>query len=305
MLGIPFIMFVHRYLQMNDKYVHKILLGYNFINIILVFLLQALGIADMKQTLTMTHVGMMLGLFYLLFSIVYMICKHNINRRFWVATASLCTMWPPLLYSLFLYYNGTRNVDSYGDVFIFLFILIFAIDVCITIMKEIDAGKKVAIYRELAEKDMLTDCYNRNAYRNDTENWKDLHGVLLVTCDLNNLKRCNDTLGHAYGDKYIMDAAGILKKIFSKYGKVYRIGGDEFCIIIPGGKKCNMNKLLAVMTEEQRIYNLSSKFIYMQIACGYTEFDAKTDSTMEDIRNRADELMYENKEELKKHDSAS
>jgi diguanylate cyclase (GGDEF)-like protein len=208
-------------------------------------------------------------------------------------------MCPPLLYSLYLYYYGSHNVDSYGNIFVFVFIAFFAVDVSITTIRDVDAGKKAAVYRELAEKDMLTGCYNRNAYRNDTCTWLDLKNVLLITCDLNNLKQCNDTLGHAYGDQYITDSATILKKVFIKYGKIYRIGGDEFCIIIPDKHKCNIEKLMVSLVEEQRIYNSHSPVINLQIACGYSEFNSDTDTNMEDIRNRADELMYKNKKELK------
>jgi diguanylate cyclase (GGDEF)-like protein len=198
-----------------------------------------------------------------------------------------------------MYYCGSQNIDGYGNIMIFLFVAIFAVDVCRSTMKDIDAGKKAAIYHELAVTDLLTGCYNRNAYRNDTSEWTDLQGVLLVTCDLNNLKQCNDTLGHTYGDKYITDSAAMLKKIFSEYGKVYRIGGDEFCIIIPNSHKCNISVLLAALDEEELIYNVASEVINIQIAYGYAEFDADADSTMEDIRIRADELMYRHKKELK------
>jgi diguanylate cyclase (GGDEF)-like protein len=300
LIGIPFIMFIRCYLQTGDKYVHKILLGLNILNILLLFSLQVLGIADMKQLLWLTHICMVLSFFYLPFSLISMLRKRSINRSFWVTVSSLCIMLPPLAYSLYLYYRGSHNVDSYGNVFFFIFIMVFAVDVSLSIIKDIDAGKEAAIYQELAEKDLLTGCYNRNAYHKDADIWTDLHDVLLVTCDLNNLKQCNDTLGHACGDRYITDSAAILKKIFSQYGKVYRIGGDEFCMIIPDGKNCNIEKLLAALAEEARLYNISSPDIHMQIACGHARFDETTDSNMEDIRSRADEQMYENKKELKK-----
>jgi diguanylate cyclase (GGDEF)-like protein len=299
LLGIPFLMFVHRYLQTDDKYVRKILLGLNILSILLTFQLQLFEVRDMKQTLWMTHIAMVLSFFYLPFSLVRMIRRHLVNQRFWVTIWSLVSMCPPLVYSLYLYYCGSHNVDSYANVFVFVFIAIFAVDVSRSIMIDIDAGKKAAIYQELAEKDLLTDCYNRNAYRRDTENWLELEDVLLVTCDLNDLKQCNDTLGHSCGDQYIMDAAAMLKKVFDQYGRVYRIGGDEFCIIIPEGRKCSIKKLLSDLTEEEHIYNAGSPVIDLQIACGYAEFDARMDSNMEDIRNRADERMYSNKKELK------
>jgi diguanylate cyclase (GGDEF)-like protein len=174
------------------------------------------------------------------------------------------------------------------------------VDVTISTIKDVDAGKKAAVYQELAEKDLLTGCYNRNAYRNDTGMWMDLNNVLLVTCDLNNLKQCNDTLGHAYGDQYITDAASMLKKLFTKHGRIYRIGGDEFCIIVKDKHRCHIEKLLTELREEERIYNSHSPVINLQIACGYSEFNPETDTNIEDIRNRADELMYQNKKELKK-----
>jgi diguanylate cyclase (GGDEF)-like protein len=299
LVGIPLTMFVNRYLQPGDKYVHRIILGINIINIVLVFSLLLFGIMDMKETVVLTHISMLSACFYLLFSLIHMLRKNLLTKRFWVTVCSLLTMCPALAYSLYLYYTDSHNVDGYGNITIFVFISIFAIDVSRSVMKDIDAGKKAEIYHELAVRDMLTGCYNRNAYRNDTEQLDNLQDILLITCDLNNLKQCNDTLGHAYGDQYITDAAAILRKIFCEHGKVYRIGGDEFCIILPNRHKININVLLASLIEEQRIYNETSELIHIQIACGYAVYDPKTDSDIEDIRTRADEWMYKNKKELK------
>lgn len=298
--GPAFILFLCDYLQTEDKYLHIILLAIDILNIVLTFQCQLFGIVDMKEILITTHISMVLALLYLPYSIVQRIHRHGFSRRVWVAICSIGAMFPTLGYSLYLYYNGSHNVDGYGNLCFFLFILIFAIDVALSMMKDIEAGREAAIYRELAEKDLLTGCYNRNAYRNDANNFADLKNVLLVTCDLNNLKLCNDTLGHAYGDRYIIDSAMILKNVFSHYGKIYRIGGDEFCVIIPNYHKCNIKKLIANLLEEERNYNMVSQMINMEIACGYAEFDSSADSNLEDIRIRADEHMYENKRELKK-----
>ena len=50
--------------------------------------------------------------------------------------------------------------------------------------------------------------------------------------DLNGLKQANDSLGHAAGDELLRAAADQMKESFSPYGKVYRIGGDEFVVIL-------------------------------------------------------------------------
>jgi diguanylate cyclase (GGDEF)-like protein len=300
LIGVPLCMFVRYYLQTDDKYVYKIVVMMNTVDIAAMFLLQFLGVRDMKQILWIIHIPLVAALLYLPFSLIRMLYRHHINRRFWVAVVSLLCMCFPLVSSLYLYYCGSYIVDSYGNFSVFIFVAVFAIDVSRSIVKELEEGKKAAIYKELAESDQLTGCYNRNAYHNDTDHWEDLENVLLVTCDLNNLKQCNDTLGHAYGDRYIIDSAVILKKIFSKYGKVYRIGGDEFCIIIPESSSCSIRELHAALIEEERNYNKTSDRINLQIAFGFAEYDQKTDQTMEDIRIRADERMYADKKELKR-----
>ena len=50
--------------------------------------------------------------------------------------------------------------------------------------------------------------------------------------DLNGLKKANDTLGHSAGDELICAAANCMKFAFASYGKIYRIGGDEFVVLI-------------------------------------------------------------------------
>jgi diguanylate cyclase (GGDEF)-like protein len=300
-IGIAFIMFLYSYLQPSDKYLHKVLLAINIINIIVVFGLQFLGIRDMRETVLFTHIAMTSAVLYLPATLVNMAKKQGVTRRFWVTVWSVVCMIPPLAYSLYMYYTDqTNRVGSCANVFIFMFVAIFAVDVSREFLRDIDAGKKAEIYQELAEKDLPTDCFNRNAYQSDTRDWTDLEEVLLVTCDLNNLKHCNDTFGHSFGDLYIADAANILKKVFSEYGKVYRIGGDEFCIIIPDKQKCDIGGLLDSINEEVFQYNKTSEVIRMGIAYGYAVYDDRTDSTMEDIRNRADEKMYSYKVAMKK-----
>jgi diguanylate cyclase (GGDEF)-like protein len=262
--------------------------------------MQLLGIRDMKQTLTLTHISMISAVLYLPYSLICMAFKGIKTKKFWVTVCSIVCMCPPLFYSLYMYYSGSHNVISFSNVFIFIFVVIFAADVSRSIIKDVKEGKKATLYKELAEKDMLTGCYNRNCYRNDTENIENLDDLLIVTCDLNNLKQCNDTLGHAFGDKYIADSAKLLIKTFSDFGKVYRIGGDEFCIVIPNAIKCNIGELMARLKKSEGEYNVASEVVKIQIAIGYAIFDPQKDSNVEDIRNRADDLMYQNKAEIKR-----
>lgn len=76
--------------------------------------------------------------------------------------------------------------------------------------------------------------------------------------DLNNLKYFNDTHGHATGDYYIIVCSEIIQDIFGMYGKVYRIGGDEFCAVTEGVTEEEFMELRRGMND--RIEALNGRF---------------------------------------------
>ncbi len=67
-----------------------------------------------------------------------------------------------------------------------------------------------------------------NKYKNNVEEEK----VSLIVFDVNDFKLINDTYGHSEGDRILTEVAKILKEYYQEYGRVYRIGGDEFAAII-------------------------------------------------------------------------
>ena len=105
---------------------------------------------------------------------------------------------------------------------------------CITyifskVMKE-RLEKEKLIYT--SNTDELTRCLNRHAYENDMKKLNLSEEWVYISADLNGLKRANDSYGHMAGDELICAAADCMRDSFHEYGKVYRIGGDEFAVII-------------------------------------------------------------------------
>ena len=121
----------------------------------------------------------------------------------------------------------------------------------------------------------------------------------IIILDLNNLKLFNDKKGHDAGDLYITTAGNIIRDNFSQYGHIYRIGGDEFCIITKNLSYPQFLALRASMEEQMRTQNTVSDTIPMEIAAGYAIFDFSKDYSLHDTMKRADEEMYRRKEELK------
>ena len=82
-------------------------------------------------------------------------------------------------------------------------------------------------------------------------------------------------------------------------GLSFRIGGDEFCVLIDDHNTCDISHLICCLRKEEAVYNASSRNIHLQIACGYAVFDSRTDADLDALQKRADQNMYENKKQLK------
>ena len=168
--------------------------------------------------------------------------------------------------------------------------------------REKDKLRKAEIFQELAIYDVQTGLYNRNAYYQWLGQKRDYTGMAIVIFDLNELKRCNDTLGHEMGDVYIYSSAHLISEAFAEYGITYRIGGDEFCTVI---EKCDEKYImdtLKKLTGMEADFNKKNNKIHMQIARGYAFFNKELDADFTETQKRADANMYRNKLILKKRE---
>ncbi len=152
----------------------------------------------------------------------------------------------------------------------------------------------------MARSDALTGVKNRTAFseaietiNQDTEAGAvDHYGV--VMCDINDLKKINDTTGHAFGNEAIQSASRLICDVY-KHSPVFRIGGDEFVIILKGADYENRDQLLKALMHEAEVNQQLRTGPVM--AAGMSVYE-KGDKFSE-VLERADILMYENKNELK------
>jgi diguanylate cyclase (GGDEF)-like protein len=114
-------------------------------------------------------------------------------------------------------------------------------------------------------------------------------------CDINDLKGINDTLGHEEGDKHIRDGCMMICKEFA-HSPVYRIGGDEFVVLLERSDYENRDILLTEF-DEQVMHNRSLSLV--EVSAGMVIYDPQTDSSFSDVFERADKKMYERKKHLK------
>lgn len=165
---------------------------------------------------------------------------------------------------------------------------------------EQEYADNLAVAQNKANYDELTGLMNKHSYVeaeiiiNEAIDSGEPCDFAIVVCDVNGLKQVNDTLGHKAGDELLIKAGRMITEIFSE-GRVYRIGGDEFAVIIKNEGLDHIDKMMGSMNEKNR-YNLKNKGIV--IACGLARYES-TDRNMDKVFERADRAMYENKQMLK------
>ena len=155
--------------------------------------------------------------------------------------------------------------------------------------------------RRMANTDPLTGVKSKHAFAEKEQemNARIASGkageFALAICDINGLKFVNDTYGHKAGDAYIRSASAMICNVF-EHSPVFRIGGDEFAVLLSGrdyASRAELMQTLATRSEE----NIPEGKVV--VAGGCTVFDPGSDANLQSLFKRADSLMYEEKQRLK------
>lgn len=148
--------------------------------------------------------------------------------------------------------------------------------------------------------DELTQLHNRRycmEYMNKIK--EEQNDSFTVICfDLNNLKKMNDTYGHAKGDILIKSAAEVIAESFEKEGIVARMGGDEFIAVLNFAEDGKIVLLIEAFRNNIVKKNKKIEGLNMSIALGYA-CSSSQEHDIDKIFQIADDRMYENKKQMK------
>lgn len=133
-----------------------------------------------------------------------------------------------------------------------------------------DEKQREANLLNMSNTDELTGFFNRRAYEDNIKEYNDTAtetDFVYVSMDVNGLKIVNDTLGHAAGDELLTGAAECMRQCIAPYGRIFRIGGDEFAAII----FANAETLEAIKTDfTETVLNWSGNLVdSLAIAAGF------------------------------------
>lgn len=186
----------------------------------------------------------------------------------------------------------------------FSIILFFAVPRCLIItafvpmINAIVSNRKEIMLRDVelkytGEHDQLTGLYNRAKYASMLkESYILLDKVAIIYFDVNNLKFVNDTFGHDMGDELIIRAADSIHGAIDEKMDAYRLGGDEFMVVIPNGNSDDADTFIENWKLKLKIINSLPSVAECNIAYGYACGSGKVFS---EILSVADKNMYDNK----------
>lgn len=167
------------------------------------------------------------------------------------------------------------------------------------VRQEEDYAIRLAQAQSKANVDALTGVKNKHAYLDEEEQIDRMieehcaPAFAIVIMDVNDLKKINDTLGHNAGDQYIRDASKFICDTF-KRSPVFRVGGDEFAVVVRGDDYNNLGELIERVNDHNEDAARNGGIV---IACGMAVYE--NDTCVAPVFERADQKMYDDKARLK------
>lgn len=206
------------------------------------------------------------------------------------------------------------RIENHDDSFVYDFIIKIVSSLVSSIFSYAEVSseknkfhKKFKELDAVANTDELTGLYNRRGLfdfgKTTLQFAKAMNqSGMIIYCDMDGLKKINDTFGHEAGDCAIIAESIILKGNFRSNDIVARIGGDEFVIISPGMKEETFRRIQEAIHEDCRLWTEknNSKF-KLSISMGYVKFPSeKVGYQITPLLSEADANLYVAKRDKKR-----
>ncbi len=210
------------------------------INLLITTPLHMLGIVEFHYTMKSTHILIVIMLPIIACLLLSYTNADHVKGHRTLSYPAIIVLTISVLTALSKYYFGTH-----GDYTLYIRIAILCFLFCLILYQlnqvaDLFAkGLKSDMIHTMALTDYLTGLYNRTAF---AEHKKLFYNAMIeqqipigiIQFDVNNLKSMNDNFGHERGDELIKLTADGLRNSFQRFGRCYRMGGDEFLVVLTG-----------------------------------------------------------------------
>ena len=252
------------------------------------------GIYDMRELIPIIHLIYFINI--LLVTLWILLMKEPQRRR------SLVLQLTPILIGMsldaliyWLHWEIGINDATFTILGVLIFLIIEVSHMWKNSLTIYSESIRSRLYRQMAYIDDLTGIENRRAYEEALQRIAagsiSFEHMIVLSIDVNNLKKINDNHGHQAGDAAIRATAQIMKKTLENFGHVYRIGGDEFIAFLYDTSLAQCESLLETVQREIDAFN-EDKDYTLSLAMGYIPLD--NDDILEAVK-QADYKMYADK----------
>lgn len=158
----------------------------------------------------------------------------------------------------------------------------------------------MATMEKYAFQDMLTGAYNRHFFeiKKDSIYESAQESMSIILCDIDNLKKVNDNYGHTEGDDYIKYCSKALFNSVRKKDFIFRIGGDEFLIMLPD-TDMNIAEVIISRIHENLEATKYDEYFVTGMSIGYVTSPVSDNRDFIALMDQADKAMYRDKQKRK------
>lgn len=302
LIPIPALLFFSSALQPDEQRVYEYVCIGAIINFFAMVLAQTVGLIDFYEWLPISHVFIILSMLLVIHSMMEFNRKYSYRRAKFLFIGVIVFILAGLI-DIFVFYTSNKSDST-------LFLQLGTL-ISITIIAKgefnknlelIKLGFEAAALKKVAFTDALTQIGNRYAFDNVLEEigQKEPAGNIdnaVIVIDVDGLKFANDTYGHWMGDQLICYMAECLRTVFCEEGKYFRIGGDEFAVILRGKRE----ELLNYSSRLRDVIDLNNKESQYNLSASWgIAFQSETNqNSIQEAFQMADALMYKDKEKKK------
>lgn len=274
----------------------------NVLIMIINFILASTTNFKLVSSSIVLHVFLSVAIILMLYTVFVEYFKHkNKTILSFLISGSIFFFCVGLTLAAYYFPNMKLAVIDY-DFFVKIAFIVFVLINGVTYLQQVILASlkmsESAIYRKLAFTDLMTNLNNRSSFDHylNTLTEEMFDSISILEVDIDGLKYVNDNFGHSVGDEMIKKVASEIKEVFGEYGKCFRIGGDEFEIIILNENKSFINLLIDRFKSNIDNMTLSSgSKVYVSIGATFDDGMLSKHKSIANLINVTDRLMYENK----------
>ena len=290
--GIPFLLFIREQCSEKGRLILLIPALLSCFGALAALICQVFGWAELREILLLSHVMIVMDLAA---SVVTLLFFRRKKTDIWDSYLLLLLLVVGTLSDLFNFY---LKGSSSGILFTIIALLIYTF---------FRLFKTIFVIRKSAYIDEHTGLQNKRRWDEEISNdapFTKPTGIIMM--DLNRLKYINDTMGHESGDKLLSAFADILGNTFSNNELVCRWGGDEFAVLVTSADREKVEQYLSSLLTATKAYNDSGASPELYFASGYALSSDFPDFSRQQLFEKADELMYQDKQRwYKEHPAIS